>query len=418
MKISIIIPVYNSDKYLEKCLTSCLNQTLKEIEIILINDASPDDSRTIIGKYEKEYPERVKCIDLKENMRQGVARNIGIKTAKADYLMFVDSDDWIEEEMCQKLYEEATKENYDIVFADMYMHRHEGILISNEFPGHLIGDSSVKKMKGRILNMRTSPCGFIIKRSIFEDKNLLFPEDFLSSEDGAVTPVWRLIAKKVGKINKPYYHYRKNYLSPTQTRVREGNIKGDFLWIKYVLERMREVFGEEINVYREEIQVSLEYFLIKSLSSSIQMLGKGFYSDIDNAYDEVNNVLSELCDKNRYYSIWFTKTQRKTINKGAQYFRQPDEEDYVLFYKDNKKRVEEVMEIYGLAGENAVVWSNTLFAKGFRKVFSEYDIVDEKTGNIETENSIISLSTWHNSNIHYYYPQNKIVDLQNALLEM
>ena len=87
VKVSIIIPVYNVENYLRRCLDSCINQTLMEIEIIVVNDASPDNSDFIMKEYEKNYPEKIKCIYLKENLCQGGARNIGIQIAKGQYLI-------------------------------------------------------------------------------------------------------------------------------------------------------------------------------------------------------------------------------------------------------------------------------------------------------------------------------------------
>ena len=101
-KISIIIPVYNTEQYLEQCIDSILNQTLKDIEIILINDGSTDKSYNILKKYEKK-DSRIVVINQK-NKGQGEARNIGIKIAKAPYIAFVDSDDFISPFMLQKLY--------------------------------------------------------------------------------------------------------------------------------------------------------------------------------------------------------------------------------------------------------------------------------------------------------------------------
>ena len=91
--ISIIVPIYNTESYLEKCLDSLVNQTLKNIEIILINDGSPDNSEKIIKKYLKKYSDKI-VYYKKENEGQGVARNYAIKLARGEYLTFVDSDDF------------------------------------------------------------------------------------------------------------------------------------------------------------------------------------------------------------------------------------------------------------------------------------------------------------------------------------
>ena len=112
-KVSIIIPVYNVEKYLKKCLDSVVNQTLKDIEIIVVNDGSPDNSQKIIDEYAKKYSQIASY--TKENGGLSDARNYGIKKSKGKYLAFIDSDDFIDHDMIKKMYNKAVKENLDIV---------------------------------------------------------------------------------------------------------------------------------------------------------------------------------------------------------------------------------------------------------------------------------------------------------------
>ena len=93
VKVSVIVPVYNVEKYIDKCLDSLVNQTLKDIEIIVVNDGSPDDSQQVIDMYVKKYPKKIKSY-IKENGGQGSARNLGLEHAKGEYISFVDSDDY------------------------------------------------------------------------------------------------------------------------------------------------------------------------------------------------------------------------------------------------------------------------------------------------------------------------------------
>lgn len=119
IKVSVIVPVYNVEKFIDKCLNSLVKQSLKEIEIIVVNDGSPDNSQKIIDKYVKKYPEKVQSF-IKENGGQGSARNIGIVKAKGEYISFVDSDDFVEKDMYKKLYNKAKENNYDIVVCGNY----------------------------------------------------------------------------------------------------------------------------------------------------------------------------------------------------------------------------------------------------------------------------------------------------------
>ena len=105
-KVSVIIPVYNTEKYLHHCLTSAINQTLKEIEIIVINDASTDKSLTIIQKF-TEKDNRIHLINFTKNKGNGIGRNTALKKAKGTYILFLDADDWFEKEAAELLYKKA-----------------------------------------------------------------------------------------------------------------------------------------------------------------------------------------------------------------------------------------------------------------------------------------------------------------------
>ena len=117
VKVSVIVPVYNTEKYLRRCLDSLVNQTLDEIEIIVINDCSTDNSKEIIKEYKNKY-KNIVLIDNKVNKGIGYNRNMGIKKAKGKYISFVDSDDWVNETMYDKMYKKATDDNLDLVLCN------------------------------------------------------------------------------------------------------------------------------------------------------------------------------------------------------------------------------------------------------------------------------------------------------------
>ena len=120
VKVSVIVPVYNVDKYLEECLDSIVNQTLNDIEIICVNDGSTDGSLKILEDYASK-DDRIKII-TQENGGLSVARNTGIDVAKGEYLSFVDSDDFIGLEMFDKMYDQAHSQDLDILFCKTYLY--------------------------------------------------------------------------------------------------------------------------------------------------------------------------------------------------------------------------------------------------------------------------------------------------------
>lgn len=114
IKVSVIVPIYNTEKFLRKCIESIVNQTLQEIEIILINDGSTDNSHNICLEYAEKYPEKIRYINNK-NIGCSATRNLGIELAKGEYIAFVDSDDYIEKGMYKEMYEVTRNKNLDVV---------------------------------------------------------------------------------------------------------------------------------------------------------------------------------------------------------------------------------------------------------------------------------------------------------------
>ena len=114
IKVSVIIPVYNVEQYLRQCLDSVINQTFKDIEIIIVNDCSPDNSLQIIKQYQQK-DSRIVLVDLPENTGVGNARNEGIKLAKGKYITFIDPDDWAAKNFIDVLYNSIEKYNTDFV---------------------------------------------------------------------------------------------------------------------------------------------------------------------------------------------------------------------------------------------------------------------------------------------------------------
>ena len=161
MKLSVIIPVFNTEKYIKKCLESVINQTYKNIEIIVINDGSTDNSDKIIQKYVKEYPKKIKYV-YQENKGQAYSRNLGIKLSKGELITFVDSDDYIERNMYQQMIEHLERENTDMVICDMYMEKNN---IKN-----VISSTNFKTL----FNCSVSVCNKIIKKEFI--KNIKFIE--------------------------------------------------------------------------------------------------------------------------------------------------------------------------------------------------------------------------------------------------
>ena len=191
MKISVIVPVYNVEKYIGKCLDSLVNQTLEDIEIIIVNDGSPDNSQKIINKYVKKYPKKIKSF-IKENGGQGSARNYGLKYAKGEYISFVDSDDWLDTSTLEEMYNKAYEDKSDIVICDMRDYYPDGSFL----------DYNCTKYDS-VYSVTASACNKIFKRKIIGDIKFL---NKLWYEDFNFTTKILLKNPKISVISKPFYN--------------------------------------------------------------------------------------------------------------------------------------------------------------------------------------------------------------------
>lgn len=213
-KVSIIVPVYNVEKYLKRCVDSLLNQTLKDIEIVLVNDASPDNSLKIMKDYEENFSEKIKIIDSLVNLKQGGARNLGLTIATGEFVSFVDSDDWVEKELYEETYDEAIKSNSEIVFFDCLI-TNDGVKgrYFSMVDGKNMGMTDENKRKALIL--KPGSCwGKIIKRELLISNNILYPEGIFY-EDNCQAHLPMLYVNKCSYLKKPFYNYFQGNLNST-----------------------------------------------------------------------------------------------------------------------------------------------------------------------------------------------------------
>ncbi len=216
-KISVIIPIYKVEKYIERCVRSLFEQTLEDIEYIFINDCTPDNSINILNEIIEEYPKRKKQIQIVEtsqNSGQAIVRRLGMSLATGDFIIHCDSDDWIEKNMYNLLYNKAVSENLDFTFCDYY-----------EFNGierkHICCKSICNKhnILSDLISQRTavSLWNKLIRRNLCD--KLIYPTNNMG-EDLAITIQLAINSESFGYIQKPlyFYCYNPNSISNVETK--------------------------------------------------------------------------------------------------------------------------------------------------------------------------------------------------------
>lgn len=202
IKLSIIVPVYNVEKYLEKCLDSLVNQTLKDIEIIIVNDGSKDNSQLIIDKYAKRYPNLIKTYK-KTNGGLSSARNYGIKKAKGEYIAFVDSDDYVDLNMYSEMYKKAISKDFDLVVCNLkYVYDKKIVNAYSNIKFDLMDKNSIKKS---MLNVYPAAWNKIYHKRLF-DNGVLFKEKVWFEDVEFLYRLYPYI-KSIGFVEGFYYNY-------------------------------------------------------------------------------------------------------------------------------------------------------------------------------------------------------------------
>lgn len=204
LKLSVITPIYKTEQYLDKCLTSLVNQTLQDIEFLWIDNGASDECRAIIAKYVNKRP-HIKIVQLPQNKSYGGAMNAGLDVATGDYIGFCDSDDWVDTDYFEKLYNAAAQNNADMAFTEYLLEYPDKQKKSEHITNLQIAESISEKVNvlkdGAIWDK-------IFKRSLLNDNNIRFPEYSKSYfEDNLLLFPAAMRADKIVLINTANYHY-------------------------------------------------------------------------------------------------------------------------------------------------------------------------------------------------------------------
>jgi len=252
--ISVIIPVYNVEQYLRQCIDSVINQTYKNLEIILIDDASTDNC----GKICDEYALKNNRIIVIHKQNEGVssARNVGLKIAKGDYIGFVDSDDYIEPDMYEELYNTAMKTNTKLVVCNYLRGNQNNWIVNGDFPNkHILTIPETYSYLYKCENVYTKLFNKDIIKNIFFDENIAFGEDRLFYMEAYKR------VDKVGCLPSAKYYYRKTINSATNCRHFKKNFLGfiDVLTLEMDFAEKNNLIDLKNFLYKGQINIATKW---------------------------------------------------------------------------------------------------------------------------------------------------------------
>lgn len=277
-KVTVIVPVYNAEQCIERCVRSLFEQTLADIEYIFVDDCTPDKSMEVLERVLKEYPERAEStviIRHEKNTGQSGARRDGIKAATGEYLIHCDADDWVDTDMYESMYNKAKEDGVEAVCCDIVLefdNQSVTLSVTDEYEDHQM----MYDCKAPISVEYFSMCNRLVSREVFE-RNTILPFEGVNMWDdvGLATRV-RFYCRSTSVINREFYHYnRQNEVSttrrPLDERYREQSLCIDFieqffrtegasekyrLFISYLRTHSAEdIFRHDIDLWRETFEV-------------------------------------------------------------------------------------------------------------------------------------------------------------------
>jgi len=221
LKVSVVVPVYNTERYLKKCLDSLVNQTLQEMEVICVDDGSTDGSPAILDEYAAKYT-RVHVIH-KENGGMVSARKAGERAAAGKYIGYMDSDDWSEPDMYGELYRHAAEYGAEMVASGYFLEGDYTSRLLDSVEGgfyegegmRVLRDNTIYCLGKKETGIRASRCCKLFLRELLQNLPLPVPEDISISEDKMQVLACILECRSVFVLKEAYYHYRINPLSST-----------------------------------------------------------------------------------------------------------------------------------------------------------------------------------------------------------
>lgn len=219
--VSIIVPIYNVEKYIQKCAISLFEQDYKNVEYVFVNDCTPDGSMEALKDTIGEYPNRkddIKIINKEKNEGLGQARKTGLYNSNGEYILFVDSDDWIEPDMVSKMYQNAKDNNADIVCCDYFLnYQNKQVYKSHNYIGsdfkNFKKDDYVKSILAMYISV--SLCDKLVARKLYKD--IVFPT-FSHGEDTVFCLQLFLNADKILHLDKAFFHYNRTNANSLSTR--------------------------------------------------------------------------------------------------------------------------------------------------------------------------------------------------------
>lgn len=315
-KVSVIIPVYGVEKYIERCARSLFEQTLDDIEYLFIDDCTPDKSIEVLKRVLEEYPirkDRVIIHRMVQNFGQAAVRKWGMQNAKGDYVIHCDSDDWVDTDMYRAMYEKAIEANADIVLCDYCIKKdmNDPGTYKKE-PCPVSKDAYLKGVVGRFYTCAV--WNKLVRRSLYSDETFIYPTHAMG-EDMLLSIQCIAQADIVVKVTSVYYNYYFNCESITKV-LDENKVLNNFYQLKHNWDASVFYLDTKNKSSMLTNEILLGKYFVKSMlhpylhNKKIQTLWRKTYSEVTTksllkSNAEIGCVLRYFCARFYIYSIYY-----------------------------------------------------------------------------------------------------------------
>lgn len=308
-KVSVIVPIYKVQDFIAHCVESLMRQTMKEVEFIFVNDSTPDDSMKILESVLESFPQRKEHVCIIEhamNLGLPAARNSGLSVARGEYIYHCDSDDFVEADMLEKMWNKAVETGAEIVWSDWFLsyERKERYMVQPNY-------QTVEKALIGILSgaMKYNVWNKLIKRSLYEDNDIHFPAGYGMAEDMTIIRLYAC-AKSVAYISEAFYHYVKINSGAMTSSWSDKHLSDLNYNVNETIAYIQSKYGSSLDEYIEYFKLNVKLPFLITDEFRMYKLWKTWYGD-SNPYILRNKLISFrirflqwMAWKGQYWFVW------------------------------------------------------------------------------------------------------------------
>ena len=313
IKVSVIIPIYNVEHFITRCATSLLEQTMKDVEFIFVDDVTPDKSIHLLQEVLGHYPERkeqVKLIRHVTNQGLPAARNSGLAVASGEYIFHCDSDDFVDSEMLEQLYRTAKEYDVDIVWCDWWLSFEK----NERYMKQPMYATPMDALKGMLSGtMKFNVWNKLVRRRLYEEHQILFPSGYGMGEDMTMIRLFAR-ARKVAYLPKAFYHYVQQNSGAFCKTSSSRHLEDVRHNVAVVLNDIQQLFGNQLEQELAFFQLSVKFPFLISDDPEKYALWQSWYPEA-NRYIMRNIQLSLrsrclqwLAWKHQFWAVWLYYT--------------------------------------------------------------------------------------------------------------